>query len=122
MGHFRLGKPDFEVFYSILQGESITNLSGSVINVIRSCGEKMPTPTDNSKNINITGLKQDTTYSFWIIAINQKGEMGATLKDAVSTSKAGRYTLYLLYHFVFFKRLFMFEFSSPFKHHAQSTV
>ncbi len=95
MGDFRLGEPDSEVFYSILQGESITYLSGLVLNVIRSCGEKMPTPTVNSKNINITGLKQDTMYNFWIIAINQKGEMGAVMKGAVSTNKAGRYTLYL---------------------------
>ncbi len=56
----------------------------------------MPTPADNSQNINITGLKQDTMYNFWIIAINQKGVMGAVLKDAVSTSKAGRNTLYLI--------------------------
>ncbi len=50
----------------------------------------MPKPTDTSKNITIAGLKQDTMYNFWIIAVNQEGEMGAVLKDTVSTNKAGK--------------------------------
>ncbi len=50
----------------------------------------MPKQTNNSKNINITGLNQDTIYNFWIIAVNQEGEMGAVLKDTVSTNKAGK--------------------------------
>ncbi len=61
-----------------------------MLNVIRSCSEEMPKPTDNSKNINTTELNQDTMYNFWIIAVNQEGEMGAVLKDTVSTNKAGK--------------------------------
>ncbi len=61
-----------------------------MINVIRSCSEEMPKPTDISKHITIVGLNQDTMYNFWIIAVNQEGEMGSVLKDTVSTNKAGR--------------------------------
>ncbi len=50
----------------------------------------MPTPTDTSKHITIVGLNQDTMYNFWIIVVNQEGEMGAVLKDTVSTNKAGK--------------------------------
>ncbi len=70
------------VFF-IFKGEPV-HVRGRVLqNVFRSFGEKGTPLRSSPKRVTIQELLQDTLYNFWIIPINQNGEMGAVLKNTV---------------------------------------
>ncbi len=77
------------------QGDPVRKQSTSLQNVVKSCGEVATDLSSTSKSLTIRELLPDTPYNFWIIAINQKGEMGAVLKNTVSTTIAGTMKNYL---------------------------
>ncbi len=74
------------------QGDPVRTQSRALQNVVNSCGETGTNPSNTSKSLTVRDLLPDTAYNFWIIAINQMGEMGAVLKDTVSTTTAGKIT------------------------------
>ncbi len=74
------------------QGDPVRKQSKSLQNVVRSCGEVPTNLSSTPKSLTIRELLPDTPYNFWIIAINHMGEMGAVLKDTVSTTTAGKMT------------------------------
>ncbi len=79
------------VFF-IFKGEPV-HVRGRVLqNVVEICGEEGTPLNSSSKSVTIQELLQDTLYNFWIIPINQNGEMGAVLKNTVSTYVAGTTT------------------------------
>ncbi len=72
------------------QGDPVGKQSKSLQNVVKSCGEVATALSSTPKSLTVRELLPDTPYNFWIIAINQKGEMGAVLRDTVSTTIAGK--------------------------------
>ncbi len=72
------------------QGDPVRTQSRALQNVVKSCSETGTNPSNTSKSITVRELLPDTAYNFWIIAINRMGEMGAVLKDTVSTTIAGK--------------------------------
>ncbi len=75
--------------FFIFKGEPVRARGRVLQNVVKSCGEEGTPLNSSSKSVTIQELLQDTLYNFWIIPINQNGDMGAVLKNTVSTSVAG---------------------------------
>ncbi len=78
--------------FFIFKGEPVRARGRVLQNVVEICGEEGTPLNSSSKSVTIQELLQDTLYNFWIIPINQNGEMGAVLKNTVSTNVAGTAT------------------------------
>ncbi len=88
----RIGKKRKVTVFFIFKGEPVRARGRVLQNVVEICGEEGTPLNSSSKSVTTQELLQDTLYNFWIIPINQNGEMGAVLKNTVSTSVAGTTT------------------------------